>query len=466
MTQLLRLKPQLPPQPPLLRKLPRFSQLLALLVSAAAYAGLAYATPRAEFGLLFGLLAVALAAYAWLLRTQLPLRWGLGAALAFRLLWLPAQPALSDDIYRFRWDGLLVAHGINPFQFRPDELIADGGRTALPAAAARAELLPELQQLYRQLNSPHYYSVYPPVSQAIFGAAAWLFPTSERDFAMGLRVAVLLAEAGTAWLLLALLPLLGWPAARALRYLLHPLVIVELTGNLHFEALAICFVLLAVWLLQRQQWVRSAGALGLAVAAKLLPLLALPLLVRRLGWRRSVAYAAVVAGSLLVLFVPFVSVALVVNISRSINLYFRSFEFNASIYYLLRAIGYRITGYNEIARIGPTLALAAASFGLGLAWRERRPTMATLPVALLLLLTGYYALATTVHPWYITPLIALAPLTRFRYPLVWGAAAVLSYAAYRTTAYTENLWLVGLEYAVVYSVLAWELTLRSMRNEE
>ena len=438
-------------------RFPSVSQLLALLLSAAAYAGLAYATPRAQFGQLAGLFAVLLAAYAWLLRTGLPLRWGLGAALAFRLLWLPAQPALSDDVYRFRWDGLLVAHGVSPFRFRPDEVIADGARAALPDAATRAQVLPALQQLYRQLNSPHYYSVYPPVCQAIFGAAARLFPASERGFVVGLRLALLLAEAGTAALLLALLPALGWPAGRALRYLLHPLVVVELTGNLHFEALAICFVLLAVWLLQRGQWARSAGALGLGVAAKLLPVLALPLLLRRLGGRRFAAYAAVVLGVLLGLFAPFVSVALVLNISRSLNLYFRSFEFNASLYYLLRAVGYRLTTYNEIARIGPALALAAAGFGLGLAWRERRPTLASLPRALLLLLTGYYALATTVHPWYLTPLVALAPFTRFRYPLVWGGAAVLSYAAYQSAAYTENLGLVGLEYCLAFGVLAWEL---------
>ena len=445
---------------------PSVSQLLALLLSAAAYAALAYATPRPQFGQLLGLLAVALAAYAWLLRTRLPLRWGLGAALAFRLLWLPAQPALSDDVYRFRWDGVLVAHGVSPFRYRPDELIADGARRALPDAAARARVLPGLQQLYRQLNSPHYYSVYPPVCQAIFGAGAWLFPSSERGFVVSLRVAVLLAEAGTAWLLLALLPALGWPAARALRYLLHPLVIVELSGNLHFEALAICFVLLAIWGLQRQQWARAAGALGLAAAAKLLPLVALPLLVRRLGWRRFALFSAVVAGTLLALFAPFISAELVVHISRSIALYFRSFEFNASVYYVLRAVGYRLTGYNEIARLGPALAGAAGLFGLGLAWRERRPALVTLPAALLLLLTGYYALATTVHPWYLAPLIALAPLTRFRYPLVWGGVAVLSYAAYRSAAYTENLGLVALEYAVVYTTLVWELTLRSMRNEE
>jgi alpha-1,6-mannosyltransferase len=134
------------------RKLPTIAQAGALLLSAAAYTGLAYATPRAEFGRVVALMGLALAAYAWLLHSRLPLRWGLGAALLLRLLWLPAAPALSDDVYRFRWDGLLVAHGVNPFRFRPDELIADGARTALPAAEARSQALPELEQLFRQLN--------------------------------------------------------------------------------------------------------------------------------------------------------------------------------------------------------------------------------------------------------------------------------------------------------------------------
>ena len=303
-----------------------------------AYVGLAYATPRAEFGQLVGLFAVALLAYAWLLRSRLPWRWGLAAALVFRLLWLPAIPALSDDVYRFRWDGLLVANGVNPFQFRPDELIADGARTAIRNPQVRNELLPHFQALYREINSPHYYSVYPPVCQFVFGVAARLFPTSESGFALSLRLVILAAEMGAAWLLLALLPTFGAAPERALRYLLHPLVIVELTGNLHFEGLLLCFTLLALWLLSRQWCAASALALGLGVATKLLPLLALPLLVRRLGWRRAAAYSAIVVGTLLVLFSPFISVALFVNIARSLNLYFRSFEFNASIYYLIPLI--------------------------------------------------------------------------------------------------------------------------------
>lgn len=438
-------------------KLPSASQIGALLLSGAAYAGLAYATSRAQFGQLVGLLAVALLAYAWLLRSHLPWRWGLAAALGFRLLWLPALPALSDDVYRFHWDGLLVANGVNPFQFRPDEIIADGARASIRNEAQRTRVLPRLQQLYRQLNSPHYYSVYPPVCQFIFGAAACWFPDSDRGFAVALRVVLLAAEVGSAALLLALLAASGAPLARAARYLLHPLVIVELTGNLHFEGLVLFFLLLACWLLSRQRGAASALALALGIATKLLPVLALPPLLRRLGGRRFATYLAGVVSTLAVLFSPFLSLELLTNVGRSLALYFRSFEFNASIYYVLRAAGYWLTTYNEIALIGPALALASGLLGLGLAWRERRPTLASLPQTLLLMLTAYYALATTVHPWYLTLLIGLSVLSRFRYPAVWGGLAVLSYAAYRTSAYTENLWLVGVEYVVTAAVLSWEL---------
>jgi hypothetical protein len=92
-----------------------------------------------------------------------------------------------------------------------------------------------------------------------------------------------------------------------------------------------------------------------------------------------------------------------------------------------------------------------------LAWREKRPTLTTFPQALLLLLTAYFLLATIVHPWYLTPLVALSVFTRFRFPLVWAALAVLSYAAYRTSAYTEHLGLVALEYALTLLVLGYEL---------
>jgi len=424
----------------------RASQLLALLLTGAAYWALAYATPRPQFGQLLGLFALAGAAYTWLLHTRLPLRWGLGAALIFRLLWLPATPALSDDFYRFRWDGLLVSHGYSPFAETPRQLLLapPADSATLPMAALRG-LLPHL-------NSPAYYSVYPPVCQALYGAATRAFPTSQTGFLVVVRLALLLADAGAAALLLWLLPRAGWPSHRALTYLLHPLVVVEVAGNVHMEGVVVCFLLLTGALLARYRQHLAAGALALAVATKLLPLLALPLLVRHLNWPRFWRFGLVLAGSLLVLFLPFLSAQLLEHIGRSLGLYFQSFEFNASVFYVLRAVGSWLMGYDLVGALGPLLGLAAACFAFWLARRAELPTLAALPHWLLLTLSGYLALATTVHPWYLVPLVALSCFSPLRYARIWAGLAVLSYSAYRTPAYTESGLLLALEYG---GVLAW-----------
>lgn len=450
-------------------------QLLALLLSGLVYGALAYATPRTQFGQLLTLLAVAFGLYAYLLKNGLSLRMGLVAALLLRLLWLPVLPNLSDDYHRFRWDGLLVAEGVNPFQYRPDELVSNSVKTSVnPSDSTIAQpstfnrTLPatvnqQLTTLYPKLNSPHYYSVYPPVCQAAYGLASGLFPTNEQGAVVVLRLVVLLAEAGTAALLLALLSAFGQLGQRALWYLLNPLVIVELTGNLHFEALVICFVLLALWLLVRGQRGWSAGALGLAVSTKLLPLLMVPLLVKRLGWRQFVGYSVVLGLVILTLFLPFLSFDLLRNISRSLTLYFSKFEFNASAYYVLRAIGYQLTGYNEIAIIGPGLARATTVLALWLAWREKPASWEVLPRTLLFTLTIYYLFAIVVHPWYLAPLVALSVFTTYRFALVWSGMVALSYAAYQTSAYLENPWLLALEYLTVLAMLVWELRQNSVR---
>ncbi|MGI4740208.1 MAG: hypothetical protein ACRYG7_33980 [Janthinobacterium lividum] len=424
----------------------RASQFLALLLTGAAYWSLAYATPRAHFAQLVGLFAVAGAAYAWLLHTRLPLRWGLGAALIFRLLWLPATPALSDDFYRFRWDGLLASHGHNPFAETPRQLLAH------PPADSAALPMAELRRLLPYLNSPGYFSVYPPVCQGLYAAATAAFPTSEAGFLLVVRLALLLADAGAAAVLLWLLPRAGWPAQRALAYLLHPLAIVEVAGNVHMEGVVACFLLLAGALLAGRRTRLAAGALALAVATKLLPLLALPLLARQLGWRRFGWFLGVLAGVLVGAFLPFVSWDLLLHLGLSLDLYFQRFEFNASVFYVLRALGQWLVGYDLVGALGPLLGAGALCLTFGLARGVGRLGLAAVPQRLLLTLSGYFALATIVHPWYLVPLVALSCFSPLRYARVWAGLAVLSYATYRTPAYTESGWLIALEYG---GVLAW-----------
>lgn len=431
---------------------PSFARVLWLIFSAAGYLLLAYAVPRQDFGWLVTVLVGLFFGYWWVVR-----RSGEGffftAAVLFRLLFLFSIPCLSDDVYRFVWDGRLLANGINPYLYLPNALVNTN----------RAVVAGLDTSLFQHLNSPNYFTVYPPLNQAMFGLAAWLSGGSFFWNVVWLRLPIVLSELGTLWLMTRLLPLAGRSPKLALLYGLNPLIIVELTGNLHYEAVMIFFVLLAVWLGVQEgrsvRWlVASAGALALAIGTKLLPLLLLPLAVRYLGWRRGVVFAVLTGLFTALQFAPFASLELAQNLFSSVELYFQTFEFNASVYYLLREIGYWIKGYNTIASVGFWLSVTTTLGILWLAFGWKNPSMA---VTLLATLTLYFALATTVHPWYISSVVAAGVFTRFRYPIAWSALSVLSYFTYHTVPYHENLWLTTLEYSVVAAVLIAEVRYRA-----
>lgn len=80
----------------------------------------------------------------------------LGAIVRLALLF--TEPNLSDDYFRYIWDGILVEYGVNPYLYLPSELISNPEFSHVPLS----------QELYNGFNSQHYYSVYPPVNQFIF----------------------------------------------------------------------------------------------------------------------------------------------------------------------------------------------------------------------------------------------------------------------------------------------------------
>jgi len=145
---------------------------------------------------------------------------------------------------------------------------------------------------------------------------------------------------------------------------------------------------------------------------------------------------------------------------------FKNFEFNASLYYLAREIGYGFRGWNEIAIIGDFIPIVVVLFVLILTIFRKNKTTIELITAMLLVLSFYLFTTTTVHPWYIATLIILSVFTKYKFPLVWSFAIILSYLAYINidkANKTENLWIIGLEYLVVYSVFIWEVFIKKSR---
>lgn len=427
---------------------------LLIGVSALAYLTLAYATPRTEFTQLLVLFAVAFGSYIYLVNSRFNVWHGIGAAVMFRLLFLFSEPALSDDYFRFIWDGRLLAAGQNPYLHLPRFFISGD---APPLAGITTEL-------YQQLNSPSYYSIYPPVTQAIFWLSAKLFPDNQLGSVLVMRLVLLLAEVGSMLLLLRLLRKMALPDKHVLLYALNPLVILELTGNLHFEALMVLFLLLSLHQLYYQRYVFSGIAFGLAIGTKLLPLMFLPFVLRKLGLRKFFVFGGAVLATVAVVFLPLLSVEVLQHIFQSLDLYFQKFEFNASAYYFLRWLGFKLAGFNIIWVLGPLLSLTTLLIIIYLATKKRLGSIRRLAGYMAAALTVYLFLATTVHPWYLTTLLALTTMSRFRFAFAWSGLAILSYAAYQNSTVTESTGLIMLEYALVFLWLLVELYLYRQRQ--
>ena len=393
-------------------------------------------------------------------------------AILARLIFLIALPNLSQDFYRFLWDGRLVAQGISPYLLTPDQWVQAG---QIPISQAD-QLLDGMGSLSRQ-----HFSNYPPVNQLFFGIAGLIAGKSILGGILVLRLSIIVADLGILWIGRKLLQALNLPQHQIFWYVLNPFIIVELTGNLHFEGVMLFFLLASIYLIHSGKWFLSALFLGLSISVKLLPLLMLPLfyqfLIKDAPFLKGISanydhlirkpfssfwhltkYYGIVLLVFAISFYPFINSDLVAHFGQTIALWFQKFEFNASVYYLVRWVGFQIKGYNIIATAGKMLPILVIAILLVLTFFRKNNTTSRLFTVLLLGSTAYFFLATTVHPWYVATPLLLSVFTRFRFAILWSFVVVLSYAAYKAGYVEENLWLIGLEYIAVFGYLIWELT--------
>ncbi|PKQ43668.1 mannosyltransferase [Confluentibacter flavum] len=441
--------------------------LLLVLASFLFYVSFAYYLERSDYTKLL-MLYTALFFLFYKLVTIFKHHIGLltWIAFGFRCAFILAIPNLSQDFYRFIWDGRLIIEGINPYVHSVEFFIQKG---ELPVWQS--------QELFRGmgvLNGSHF-SNYPPINQFCFALAGLFAGKSILGSVMILRFIIICADFGTLYFGKKLLEKLELPIHNMFWYVLNPFIIIELTGNLHFEGIMIFFLVWSLYLLHTGKWLFAAFILGLSISVKLIPLMFLPLFYQwfakddsnNVKWipdfkklTKLLSYYLIIGLTVLLFFVPFYFSGFINNYSKTIGLWFHQFEFNASLYYIAREIGYLFRGYNEIDTIGRATPFIVILFVLILTFFRKNKTTVQLITSMLLVLSFYYFTATTVHPWYISTLLALSVFTKYKFPLVWSCVAILSYLAYSNQNETENLWIIALEYLIVYSVFIWEVFIK------
>jgi alpha-1,6-mannosyltransferase len=402
------------------------------------------------FGLLFGL-------FFYFLRqewSERALRLAIALALFTRILLVFSMPQLSDDVYRFVWDGRLLLNGMHPFEWLPSTLAGQG----FP--------VPGLDEdLFKKLNSPDYYTVYPPLSQSIFWLSCLFFPDDLELTVRVMKSVLVLFEAGSIWLITDILRRLSLKADRVLIYALNPLVVMEISGNLHVEGVMIFFFLLSFrWVLMGKT-VLAGVSLAASVATKLVSVISLPMFMLMKKEMNKTAWLSAFSLSLCLAFLPMLTPTVLAHFGDSLQLYFLRFEFNASIYNLLKGLGWLLTGYNLIMIIGPLLGILSAVLIFKIIKRYGLLGLSKLPEGLLLALSAYYFLSTTVHPWYLCFPVLLAVFTPFRFILLWSGTVIISYHRYANPGLVENYGLTALSYLPVFLLLLYELRIYVFKKD-
>ncbi len=355
-------------------------------------------------------------------RDQLSLKLIWGFAILFRLVLLFTIPTLSDDVYRYTWDGHLLNRGISPYALPVNDPSLD------------AYDIP----LRTMVNHSWMASPYLPVAQLFFAVVTRIAPQSILTF----QIATAGFDLLTGWLVMDLLRRLGLDPNRVLLYLWNPLVIVEFSHGAHVDSLMIFMMMAAFWFLARtisyQRVARDPDRIGLfasviflaaATLTKPLPILLAPLFIRRWRWRGALLYSGLIL-AVLVLFALTAGWGIFgemdgTGVFGATRIYLRYWNYNSGIYHWLEVLfsGYQTPGAVPVEVVGETplvIAKLITSGFLGLivliaGWKARQLDsdlhrilrLAAIPLGAYLLLTP------TIHPWYLTLIIPFLPFLNY-----------------------------------------------------
>ena len=376
---------------------------------AACVAGMAIGAAPPDSGVaLRGLFVVSALGGSWIVWRLAPLgdltlRHVVVLAILLRGLVFPLLPSLSDDGYRYIWDGRLTAHGVSPY-------------AALPSDDRFAAWHDSV--LYQEMNSPDYYSVYPPASQLLFSIGGWLYPLGWEVSWYAVKLALVALEGVGIACLARVVDRRGLAL-----YALHPLPIIEIAGQGHTEGALIAGLGVALWGASRHPAILGA-ALSVAGWTKLYPFgLALALQRRWVGW-------AVFGGVTLIGAAALVPASGVSHVLDSVRLYGGTLDFYSAPFLALKAALYPVLGEGAGSLSSTLLFLGWCGFmGALTVSLDGTPTAVRRYLALGVI--GYALASPMQHPWNWIGAVYMMPLLQTKkwlwWLIAWSSASYLRY---------------------------------------
>ncbi len=335
----------------------------------------------------------------------------------FRLTIFWTTPSLSGDIYRYIWDGRVQNAGLNPYGHPPES--------------------PDLAFLrdaeYEKINHKDFSTPYPPAAEMYFRILSKI-STNLSVFKFGIAIFDFL-------LIIVLRKLLQTEkrdASLLLIYAWHPLPILDFAGAGHLDVIAMCLLMLTIWLVQRGLPASAGATLALGTLTKFLPAFSLPWLIRKGSWKMVVAGLVVTIALGLQYYTPDQ------RMISGLSTFYHKWWFNDSIFRFL----YGFFGA-EISRL---IGGAATLLMLAFCWFKKYPVYRSM-----LIVYGTLLLfSPVVHPWYVCwviPLLVFHQNAAWLFFSGWVAISYIVWYVYPVGEWKHDNWLMLLVYSPLYAML-------------
>jgi alpha-1,6-mannosyltransferase len=394
----------------------------------------------------------------------------LGSLVITGTILLLAAPILSEDIWRYVWDGFSLASGTNPYCVAPSSPSMDQFSQRY-----------QLQTVRASIGHAQLPTIYPPLAQAIFSVSSLFTPST-----IPIRVLGGLAIMCSAILLFRLLKWRGINPSLVVLFVFNPLVLVEVYVSGHVDIFAVMFVLGAFYLAQIGRHSLSACLLACAVLTKVIPILIIPVVLKR-RWKQWGLCLTIISCVYLLFSMsdcsPLGSLSTFSGKWRhndgmfgALHWFFEQGLSNIeSLSYISHTLSRWLTGTSQINTPGLVAMLSTKLMCLSLVlafylWLRR--TDWNIEIKALSLFAFFFTVSPVVHPWYLIWILPILPYLwsinglASTAPLIWWSISSLVAYEARIELIINGRWhtpveLLWLEYGVLGCLCLWSIRFSS-----
>ncbi len=277
-----------------------------------------------------------------------------------KVLFVLKNPILSDDIYRYLWEGKVFLNGFNPYIYAPNSM----------------NLYNLRDNIFVHINHKNLPAIYPPfmlffnsiIVKICYSVKFYKFVLFLFDFSTFLLILMISNEAKI-------------NLRYSMLYFVHPLTVIEIEWNGHNDIVMIFLFMLGFYFLIKNRFIKSSFFYTLSVVSKFVYLIFAKDFLKNLK--------SIIVFFIVVIFMYSIFIFSDKNIFYSLNIYLKNWEFNGSIYKILK---YFVKNH-EIVRIILLCILC-------ISWVIINFKVKNIFKRMLFLIMSFILYSPTVHPWY------------------------------------------------------------------